>query len=348
MSAGGDQTDVEGRRIKGRRVLVYTNALLPYSETFVRDQVEALDQYRAHYVGSRRVDGLALPEDRVAVLNDGSPGGAARELWFKVSGQAPAFVERLRALDPALLHAHFGGCAAVALPLADALDLPFIVTFHGLDATRTLADRRRQLALTPQLYIRRVGQLQRRTDRFVTITESVKGVLVEQGFPAAKICVLPLGVDTTYFTADPSMKREPVVLFVGRLVEKKGCEYLVRAMAHVQRDVPQARLVVVGDGPLQGSLEAEAAELLQGTQFLGRQPPEAVREWLNRARVFCVPSVTAASGDREGFGVVFSRPRRWEPPSSRHTPEVSPSRSPTARPGSFCRSAMLRGWPRRL
>ena len=89
------------------------------------------------------------------------------------------------------------------------------------------------------------------------------------------------------------------------LVEKKGAEYLIRAMAHVERAVPEARLVVVGDGPLRAPLEAEAGMLLQGARFLGRQPPAEVRAWMGRARVFCVPSVTATSGDREGFGVVF-------------------------------------------
>ena len=288
-----------------RRVLVYTNALLPYSETFIRDQAEAFSRYRVHYVGGHRVDGLALPESRVTVVNGGSVGGAARELWFKVSGQAPALVRRLRTERPAVLHAHFGGCAAVALPLAETLDLPFVVTYHGLDATRTLADRRRKLALTPHLYVRRAGRLRRRASRFVTITEYVKRTLVDQGFPADKIAVLPLGIDTAYFAAAPEVDREPVVLFVGRLVEKKGAEYLIRAMARVERAVPGARLVVVGDGPLRASLEAEAGRLLQGAQFLGRQPPAEVRAWMSRARVFCVPSVTAASGDREGFGVVF-------------------------------------------
>ena len=288
-----------------RRVLVYTNALLPYSETFIRDQAEALSRYGVHYVGGHRVDGLPLPDSRVTVVNDGSMAGSAREFWFKVSGRAPALVRELRAERPAVLHAHFGGCAAVALPLAETLDLPFVVTYHGLDATRTKVDRRRKLALTPQLYVRRVGRLQRRANRFVTITEHVKQALVGQGFPADKIAVLPLGIDTAYFAAAPEVDREPVVLFVGRLVEKKGAEYLIRAMAHVERAVPGARLVVVGDGPLRAPLEAEAGRLLQGAQFLGRQPPAEVRAWMSRARVFCVPSVTATSGDREGFGVVF-------------------------------------------
>jgi glycosyltransferase involved in cell wall biosynthesis len=288
-----------------RPVLVYTNALLPYSETFIRDQAEALSRYQAHYVGGHRVDGLALPDGRVTVVSDGTARGRAREGWFKLSGRAPALVRRLRDERPAVLHAHFGGCAAVALPLAEALGLPFVVTFHGLDATRTVADRRRQLALTPQLYVRRAGRLRRRADRFVTITEHVRQTLVGQGFPADRVEVLPLGIDTAFFAPDAAVEREPVVLFVGRLVEKKGAEYLVRAMARVGRAVPAARLVVIGDGPLRATLEAEAGRTLQGARFLGRRSPAEVRAWMNRARVFCVPSVTAASGDQEGFGVVF-------------------------------------------
>jgi len=94
------------------------------------------------------------------------------------------------------------------------------------------------------------------------------------------------------------------VLFVGRLVEVKGCEYLIRAMALVQEVHRDAKLVVIGDGPLRASLESLARAELRGCRFLGAQPPEVVRAWMNRARVLSVPGVTAASGATEGLGQV--------------------------------------------
>ena len=93
---------------------------------------------------------------------------------------------------------------------------------------------------------------------------------------------------------------------MGRLVDKKGCTYLIRAMAEIQRSMPDVELVIIGDGPLRAELEAEARGSLRKHRFLGVQPSTVVREWMSRARVFSVPSITADSGDAEGFGIVFA------------------------------------------
>ena len=95
-------------------------------------------------------------------------------------------------------------------------------------------------------------------------------------------------------------------MFVGRLVEKKGCAYLLRAMRSVQQSFPAARLVVIGDGPERSSLEREAAEYKLSCDFLGAQSAEKIRTQLARARVFCVPSTKAQTGDSEGLGIVFA------------------------------------------
>ncbi len=57
-----------------------------------------------------------------------------------------------------------------------------------------------------------------------------------------------IGIDTNFFQPDSTVEREPIVLFVARLVEKKGCEYLIRAMSEVQAVRPDVELVVIGDG----------------------------------------------------------------------------------------------------
>jgi glycosyltransferase involved in cell wall biosynthesis len=92
---------------------------------------------------------------------------------------------------------------------------------------------------------------------------------------------------------------------VGRLVEKKGCEYLIRAMQMVQRDDPAVRLVVIGDGPLRDSLESLANSLLVRAEFIGIQVADSVSRWMNKARVLCVPTVRAANGDMDGCCMVF-------------------------------------------
>src|SRR6185437_11794512 len=101
--------------------------------------------------------------------------------------------------------------------------------------------------------------------------------------------------------------REPdLILFVARLVEKKGCEFLIRAAVHLRECGRNARLVIIGEGPLRGKLEALATTLKVRADFLGVQGPDVVREWMQRAWVLCNPSVTAANGDTEGLGMVFA------------------------------------------
>ncbi len=92
---------------------------------------------------------------------------------------------------------------------------------------------------------------------------------------------------------------------MGRLVEVKGCAYLIRAFAELVKTEKRANLVVIGDGPLRNQLEQLAANLGVKATFLGVQPSSVVREWLARSRIFCVPSITAESGEREGFGVAL-------------------------------------------
>jgi glycosyltransferase involved in cell wall biosynthesis len=96
-----------------------------------------------------------------------------------------------------------------------------------------------------------------------------------------------------------------VVLFVGRLAEKKGCTVLIEAIAAVQAQEPDVELIFIGDGPLRADLETQAQQHLKRYQFLGMQPPEVVKNWMNRARIFAAPSVTAANGDSEGLPTVI-------------------------------------------
>lgn len=285
-------------------VLIYRNLLLQPSETFVRSQTEALQHFLPYYVGLRLVQGLLLPEDRTLVVNRGGWFGRMKEISTKLRGFAPTFVQQVKNLQPVLIHAHFGQDGAMALPLVRNLQVPLLVTFHGFDITTI--DQYAERSATQRLYFRRREALKREAKLFIAVSEFIKKKLLEQGFPPDKVVVHYIGVDTQLFQPDPAVQREPVVLFVGRLTEKKGCEYLIRAMRTVQAIMPEVELVVIGDGRLRGSLERLAETSLNRYRFLGVQSPEMVRFWMQQAKIFCVPSITAKSGDSEGFGLVFA------------------------------------------
>lgn len=284
-------------------IILYRDHLLPYSQTFIRAQGEGLQRFTSHYVGSRRVEGLELPAERTLVVSQGGPLGRIQEAFYKLWGFAPNLYSRVRRLNSVLVHAHFGPDGVKALPLARNLRVPLIVTFWGFDATMKEEYARRSF-YSHRVYLRRRESLKQEGRLFIAVSEFIKGKLLEQGFPPEKVVVHYNAVDTETFRPDPTVPREPIVLYVGRLVEKKGVEYLIRAMARVQEEMPEAELVVIGDGPLRPELEETARALLNRYRFLGVQPPQVVRDWMNRALLLGTPSVTASSGDSEGMPTV--------------------------------------------
>jgi glycosyltransferase involved in cell wall biosynthesis len=148
--------------------------------------------------------------------------------------------------------------------------------------------------------------MKREVRLFIAVSEFIRRRMLERGFPEDRIVVHYIGVDTEFFRPDPTVVREPVVLFVGRLLEFKGVTHLIAAMREVQARVPEAELVIAGSDVLREQLEHQARESGVRARFLGTIRPEEVRGWMNRARVLCVPSVTTASGRTEGLPTVVN------------------------------------------
>jgi colanic acid/amylovoran biosynthesis glycosyltransferase len=293
-------------------LIIFCDHLLYPSETFVRAQAQALQRFTPVYAGSRRVPGLDLPPESTYTVSSGDRNGRVREVLFKLFGIAPDLVERLRALDPVLMHAHFGPDGLRALPLARKLGLPLIITFHGSDATATDV-RHVRAPFGHRRYLLQRSVVQSGGRLFIAVSEFIRRKLLEQHFPAEKIRVHYIGVDTKLFSPGRG-EQETTVLFVGRLANRKGAEFLIRAMEDVQREDRGAELVLIGDGPLRGELERRAKRTLRRYRFLGTQSPQVVREWLDRAAVFCAPSITVRSGEAEAFGMVFAEAQAMEKP----------------------------------
>jgi glycosyltransferase involved in cell wall biosynthesis len=138
----------------------------------------------------------------------------------------------------------------------------------------------------------------------IAVSDFIRSRLIAKGYPAGKIVTHYNGIDLKFFRRG-TQDREPVVVFVGRFVEKKGCEYLIRALAKLQSQGVPTRGVLVGDGPLRPALERLAGESGAQVAFAGFLPLPEVRDWLARASVVAVPSVTASNGDSEGLPTVI-------------------------------------------
>jgi glycosyltransferase involved in cell wall biosynthesis len=285
-------------------IVIFRIQLLPRSETFIVRQAATMRKFVPYFVGWRRVAGLELPENESWVVDDGSFKGRLRELRFRYLGPAADEISLLRTRSPRLVYAHFALDGYAAMRLAKQLCVPLVTALHGYDVT--MSDSAIGTTRLGREYLKGRTRLQTEGALFVACSEYVRSRAIEQGYPADRTIVRYIGVDVARFEPPriPGF-REPIVLFVGRLVEKKGCRQLIEAMAEVQQRYPSAELIVIGDGPLRTECEMLAASLLSRYRFLGAQSPDVVKAWMARATVFCVPSVVAASGDAEGFGIVF-------------------------------------------
>jgi colanic acid/amylovoran biosynthesis glycosyltransferase len=285
-------------------VVIFRTLLLPPSETFIAAQAVAMRRFSPFFVGWRTTPGIDLPENTTWTVDDGGLRGRLRELRFRYAGPTRRQVARLRARAPRLVYAHFAPDAYAAMQLAEKLGVPLVTALHGYDVT--ISDEAMSRTRLGRAYLQGRSKLQKTSALFLSCSDYVRARGLAMGYPADRTIVHSIGVDVERFKPPRLLRpREKSILFVGRLVEKKGCSSLIDAMAGVQRRCPAAELVVIGDGPLRADYEAHAVALGVRCRFLGVQPAAVVRDRMARASVFCVPSVVAASGDAEGFGMVF-------------------------------------------
>ncbi|GGA64533.1 glycosyl transferase family 1 [Neiella marina] len=286
-------------------IVVFTNQLLPYSETFIRAQGEALNDFNAHYVGSYGVaNGLLLATERSYLIRQGKLGAITDNL-LKLGILCPWLKRTVGGLQPQLIHAHFGPNGLSALPLAKALNVPLITTFHGFDATIEQPTK----AVHGRLHLRFMHHrktLASQGDVFIAVSDFIKQKLLELGFPAERVVRHYIGINTDFFCPEPQVKRDNSVLIVARLVAYKGHRYLLQAMAKVQQKFPDSQLVLVGDGPEREALEQQAMQLGLNIDFAGKQSPEQVRHRMRQARVYCQTSVRLDNGHEEALALAIA------------------------------------------
>lgn len=189
---------------------------------------------------------------------------------------------------------HLGDPVLAPLALVPrAFGVPVVVTLHGLDVVHASAAYRawRKLFL-------------RRFDAYICISEATRAAAVAAGLPPERLHVIGIGTDASA-PVDGNVRDEDVLLFVGRLVERKGLAWFVgEVFPTLAATRPSLRLAIVGDGPQRPAIEASARG--SGTErrliWCGRDEAEKAR-WLARAALCVVPNVRVP-GDMEGFGIV--------------------------------------------
>jgi glycosyltransferase involved in cell wall biosynthesis len=150
------------------------------------------------------------------------------------------------------------------------------------------------------------GPIFRAAEQVTVISTPLVPRVTALGVAEERVTVVPMPVDES-LGAEQGRPRDPrELLFVGRLVERKGAEFALRALAELRRRGVDVRLTIAGDGPERGALESMARELQLGAsvEFLGALPTPDVHRLYARAAIFVMPAVTDWKGEQEGFGLV--------------------------------------------
>jgi colanic acid/amylovoran biosynthesis glycosyltransferase len=272
-----------------RTVAIFCNTFLPYSQTFIWDEIRSHERYAVEVFAWRRRNVNLFP----------GPVRVARP-WYPLTCRDGGFERRFSLGGIDLVHAHFGWAGAHAAGFARRHALPLVITFHGYDVA--LLARRAPGPPTVWPYTLRAQSMLESMDLGLCASAELLEMVAALGVPRSRLIEHRLGVDLERFrpqTRDDTVFR---VAMVGRLVEKKGFSDGIEAFAmFARRASGRPLLSVAGSGPLEGELRSRAASLGIGTlvHFAGELSHSEIAGLLARSDVLLAPSRVAADGDRD-------------------------------------------------
>lgn len=174
---------------------------------------------------------------------------------------------------------------------------PWLVTSHGGDL----------YALRGRILTSLKGWVLGSADAISVVSNAMREYCVRHGVEPERIVVQSMGVDLDQkFTPGDAKVARRGLVFIGRLVDKKGVSHLIDAMVILNKRYPNLNLQVVGDGPLRESLVDQARDggVSDSIAFVGSVANDDVPRYLRSASIAVMPSVVAPSGDQEGLGLV--------------------------------------------
>ncbi|MEL0253378.1 MAG: TIGR04063 family PEP-CTERM/XrtA system glycosyltransferase [Novosphingobium sp.] len=254
--------------------------------------------------GGEGVGGSETVDDLTFYRTPGQPGTLplVRE-WSEVAALAERIVAVAQGWRPDVLHAHSPAlCGLAAVRAGRKLGIPVVYEIRAFweDAAVGNGTGREGSA---KYWLTRVleNDVVAAADRVVTICEGLRADLVARGFAREKISIMPNGVDMQMFgealprdaalAQDLGLGEGPVIGFLGSFYPYEGLDDLIAAMPAIVAAVPDARLLMVGGGPAEAALraQAEASPVAQAIRFVGRVPHHEVDRYYSLVDVVCYP-----------------------------------------------------------
>ncbi|MEY3221024.1 MAG: hypothetical protein RIT27_2381 [Pseudomonadota bacterium] len=221
---------------------------------------------------------------------------------FFLIGESIALYKLLKEKNFAVIHAHWiipQGLIAVLITRLMKRKVPILCTSHGGDL----------YGLNNRFLKKLKSYVLNKVDKITVVSQAMKQEVLNLGISEDKIQVISMGVDLqqTFVPNNQIQKAKESILFVGRLVEKKGVNYLLEAFAKIIEKYPHAKLNIVGTGTEEQTLkqQAKTLDIERYVSFLGAIENSQLPVLYQQTELVVFPSVIGKDGDREGFGLVL-------------------------------------------
>lgn len=247
------------------------------------------------------------PKKLQSLVNNGGIVNNLKAFWWKwllvpsfLIGQYLAVRKILDTQKVDIIHAHWLIPQGwIANRFCKQFNLPYVVTSHGGDL----------FGLQGNVLTKIKKQVAEDATAMTVVSQAMQDYLSQMCIRPQHLDVIPMGVDLQHrFTPNPNIKRHHnELLFVGRLVPKKGLNFLLDALAILVNERPELRLNIVGFGPEESVLKQQVARLNLGknVNFLGARSQDQLPQMYQQATLFVAPFVRADNGDQEGLPVAL-------------------------------------------
>lgn len=267
-----------------RKKRVIAHVKIPYlnsSETFIYERIKNIRRFKGYVLTDKKMKNLKkFPYSPIYHMKKKN------------------VTKLLKKKKTSLIHAYFGSGAIRILPYKKKTKIPLVTSFHGVDVSARLKKKG---------YKKKLRQVFKHSSRVFAVSSYMKRRLVRLGCPKKKIRVIRTGIDLRKFpyhpTKAPKKKQVIRILSVGRLVEKKGMDVLIKAFAKVHKKYPRTRLTIIGKGNKKKQLQKliRRHSLRKVVKLKGERSHPEVRKAMRKAHLFVLASRTAKNRDQEGI-----------------------------------------------
>ena len=296
------------------KLAYFTSGEITFSETFIIDLVQGLSQkLELTIISGKKEFSSHIIDDQIPagyIQNAGTIpyyafrlGAFKGDYGYKLQGKIKKYYadKSLKKINKEFDVAYIDYATTAVLVMDYLTDkkIPFVVHVHGYDITSSVND---------PYYKEQLKLLFKKASYFIAASKYMKRLLILLGCPEQKIRIIKYGINGSIITPktwNERLKTEPRIIFLGRLTYKKHPIALLHAFRIVKDKIPKAQLTIIGDGELYDEVTERIKMLnLKGhVKMLGALPREKSFKILNNSWIYAQHSVTALSGDQEGYAI---------------------------------------------